>query len=360
MSSQGKIHSFFITALTSQGLRSLAQEALRGIDHLFVLQGRSGRTKTAILRRISKEVVGKGHDVELLCSSMDSVLLEGLIVPTLRMAIVDGPTCLVDRTRGQGLEIDLDVYCDRQKLQARRAEIESAEAEVTAHLDQATAHFKRAKQLHDQVEAHHVPGLDFAKADAKAEALMAEIFTGVGEGTGKPQVRSFFAVAWFPDTGSMVDFRLQATDDCSRRYILKGKPGTGKAVLARKIANAANERGYDTVLYNCNRDPNSLDGVVIPALSTAILDGTPAHTLEPQRPGDKIVDMLECANLEHVDQEAIQTLQSRKQRISTGTQKHLAAANEARRRLESLYAEVMDDAAIEQVVQVLTDRIKML
>lgn len=359
MSNQGKIRSFFITANTPQGFRSLAQEALSGVVHLFVLRGGSGRAKTMVIRQISEILVGQGYDVELLCSSKDSALLEGLIAPALRMAIVDGPACLVDKAQGQGLEIDLDAYCDQQGLEARRTEIESAEAEVTAHLAQTTACYKQVSQLHEQVEAYYVRGLDFARADAKAETLMAEIFAGMGERTGKPQVRSFFTVVSFPG-GSMADFRLQTTNDCHRRYILKGRPGTGKSTLTKKVAAAANERGYDTDLYVCGFDLNSLDGVMIPALSAAILDGTPTHTLEPQRAGDRIVDMLECVDLEQVDEEAIQALQSRKRSIFPECQKHLMAAGKARSRLESLYAEITDDVAVEQVAQDLADRIKML
>ncbi len=359
MSDQAKVYSSFVTSFTKQGFHSLAQEALWGIDHLFVLQGGSSRAKTTVVTRISENVAGKGYDVELLCSSRDGTLLEGFVTPALHMAIVDGPICQVDTTRGRGLEIDLDACCDQQKLQALRPEMESAKAEMEARLTQAADFFGQAKQIHNQVEAHYVGGLDFAKADARADKLMADIF-GSGKGTQSPQVRSLFAVAWLPDTGSMADFRMQATDGCRTRYILKGKPGTGKSVLSKKIAHAADERGYDTILYICNFDLNSLDGVVIPALSTALLDGTPTHTLEPQRPGDKIVDMLECVDLEQVDQEAVRALQSRQKRLTAESQRHLIAANQARGHLESLYAYIMDDVAIEQAVQGMTDRINML
>lgn len=360
MPGQGEVYQSFVTGFTPDGFHSLAQEALCDLAHLFVLQGVSSRIKTKVIRQFSEGILEKNGDIDLLCSPSDSQLLEGVIVPGLRLAVVDGPACQLNQARGQGVTLDLDVYCDRQKLQARQAEIALAQKEAAEHLDQAIVHFRQSKQIHRQIEALYVKGLNFAEADAKAEALMAEIFAAPSERQDEPLVRSFFAVAWLCDTQSMADFRLQATNGCQRRYILKGRPGTGKSFLAKKIARAANEMGYDTTLHVCSFDLNSLDGVVIPVLSVTMLDGTPTHTLEPQRAGDENVDMLECVDLNLVDEAAIEALQGPKQASAAQSQAHQVAANEARRRLEALYAEAMNGVAVERTVQALNERIGAL
>ncbi len=64
-------------------------------------------------------------------------------------------------------------------------------------------------------------------------------------------------------------------------YILKGGPGSGKSSLMKKIAAAAEEKGYEVERIFCSSDPDSLDGIVIPQLSRAVVDGTSPHVVEP-------------------------------------------------------------------------------
>lgn len=68
-------------------------------------------------------------------------------------------------------------------------------------------------------------------------------------------------------------------------YILKGGPGCGKSSLMRRIARHAQAAGYRVQYILCSGDPGSLDGLVIPELKTALVDGTAPHVIEPKYPG---------------------------------------------------------------------------
>lgn len=67
-------------------------------------------------------------------------------------------------------------------------------------------------------------------------------------------------------------------------WILKGGPGCGKSTFMRKIAHAAAEHGLDTELICCSGDPESLDGVYIPALKLGYADGTSPHVMDSVYP----------------------------------------------------------------------------
>ncbi len=64
-------------------------------------------------------------------------------------------------------------------------------------------------------------------------------------------------------------------------HILKGGPGTGKSSFLKRIRTEAAAQGLDTESILCSGDPDSLDGLLIPALSLAWADGTAPHVLEP-------------------------------------------------------------------------------
>ena len=78
--------------------------------------------------------------------------------------------------------------------------------------------------------------------------------------------------------------------------ILKGGPGCGKSSLMRRVGQAAEERGYQVEYIICSGDPDSLDGVVLPQLQTAIVDGTAPHVVEPKYPGvvERYLNLGEC------------------------------------------------------------------
>ena len=64
-------------------------------------------------------------------------------------------------------------------------------------------------------------------------------------------------------------------------HIVKGGPGTGKSAFMKRIGHAAEERGYDVQYVLCSGDPDSLDGVCVPARHLAWVDGTAPHVGEP-------------------------------------------------------------------------------
>jgi len=65
-------------------------------------------------------------------------------------------------------------------------------------------------------------------------------------------------------------------------HILKSGPGTGKSSFLRRIGKEGEARGLDVHYVLCSGDPDSLDGVYLPALKQAWVDGTAPHVIEPR------------------------------------------------------------------------------
>ena len=63
--------------------------------------------------------------------------------------------------------------------------------------------------------------------------------------------------------------------------VLKGGPGAGKSTMMKTIGAAMEEAGETVEYLHCSGDPDSLDGVHIPRIRTAIVDGTAPHGTAP-------------------------------------------------------------------------------
>ena len=104
--------------------------------------------------------------------------------------------------------------------------------------------------------------------------------------------KKYFAAANTADGFESYFQDIFAPEKLSRLYIIKGGPGTGKSTMMKLVADEAVKRGYRPELYYCSSDPDSLDGVLIPELSAAVIDGTAPHLTDPIYPGavDVILD----------------------------------------------------------------------
>ena len=78
---------------------------------------------------------------------------------------------------------------------------------------------------------------------------------------------------------SLID--LETAKDVS---VIKAPPGGGKSSFMKRIAARLSEAGAETEFIHCSSDPESLDGVVFPAIGAAIVDGTAPHVVEPRYP----------------------------------------------------------------------------
>ena len=66
--------------------------------------------------------------------------------------------------------------------------------------------------------------------------------------------------------------------------ILKGGPGVGKSTFMKQIGRAMEKTGTPVEYLWCSGDPDSLDGVLFPAIRCGFVDGTAPHALEPTYP----------------------------------------------------------------------------
>lgn len=94
------------------------------------------------------------------------------------------------------------------------------------------------------------------------------------------------AAAYFTGANTCFGFRsgydaFTREKDVKFIYIIKGGPGCGKSSFMKALASAMLDCGIDAEYLYCSGDPSSLDGVFFPSLSTAYLDGTAPHVLEP-------------------------------------------------------------------------------
>jgi hypothetical protein len=74
---------------------------------------------------------------------------------------------------------------------------------------------------------------------------------------------------------------LQSDPRIKRLLIIKGGSGCGKSTLMKTLGARAEAYGWAVERVLCSSDPDSLDGLVIPELGLALVDGTAPQVVEP-------------------------------------------------------------------------------
>ncbi len=152
-------------------------------------------------------------------------------------------------------------------------------------------------------------------------------------------------VSFFPEVFGKLD----------RLFIIKGGPGTGKSRMMREISEKARKAGYLTEEILCSSDPSSLDGVIIPALSFGILDGTSPHAYEPVLPGakDNIVDLGQFWNSKRLAEKRseIESLSKAKARLFSAVYGYLDAVKQCDDTVLSITQKAIDNEKLEKAVK---------
>ncbi len=139
-------------------------------------------------------------------------------------------------------------------------------------------------------------------------------------------------------------------------HIIKGGPGTGKSGFMKRIRAEAQARGLDTVSIPCSGDPDSLDGLLVPALGQAWVDGTAPHVREPKLFGTD-ADYVNLGNfcrlpLDERDRDRAMALNREYKARYDAAYQHLAAAA-ALEKAEELHDAEASQEEVRRVIQIL-------
>jgi len=350
----GRVINYYAGGNTALGFYSLYESSLKGLDRLFILKGGPGTGKSSLMKKIGQKWAAKSYDTEFLPSSSDNNSIDGVIIPKLKVGIVDGTAPHVVEPKAPGAVedyVNLGQAWNSWQLAQNKDEIISLTAKISKSFQTAYGFFAQALGIHDEWEHIYIASMDFSQADSLTEELI-EKFIGGKTLEKTADVKHRFLGAATPN--GAVDFIQNLTEDIPKRYFLKGRPGTGKSTLLKKIAAKAEASGFDVEIYHCGFDPNSLDMVALRELGIVIFDSTAPHEYFPDRASDEIIDMYTRVIPVGTDEKYAAQLLEITQRYSAAMEEatsYIARAKSLHDELENFYIAAMDFTKVEKLQQ---------
>ncbi len=345
--SKKMITNYFPGGNTAQGFYSFYEYLPYGAEKIYIIKGGPGTGKSTFMRKIGFEMVEEGYEIEFHWCSSDNDSLDGVVIPGLKTAFFDGTAPhMIDPVNPGAVEeiINLGEFWDSSHLRRHRQEIITLNNTIGEKFRETYQYLKIAKLIHDQWESFYITGMDFDKANLKTSELIKQIL-GNKPVHSSGSVRHLFGSAITPE--GPVNFFENITEDIEQRFIIKGRPGTGKSTMARRVAEAIRQRGFDLLYLHCSFDPDSIDGVIVPETGIALLDGTSPHIMEATRDGDQIIDMFTCVKQEVIKKREIENTEKEFKATMDKAFQHLKKAKLTHDQLEEFYVTAMDFDQVE-------------
>lgn len=351
---KGKILNYYGGGNTASGFVDFYSSILSKVTKVYELKGDGDRFNTKILKIIGNRYLAKGYDIEVIHSTVDIEALEGIIVPKENIAIVVDKGVHGVSLKSQGLvaeEIDLQGAFDLEKLSYKKGIIEKNTNKILEKFRESHNYFNKALKIHDEWEKIYIANMDFEKINILTEETIDKL---LGKAENKNTNNNLAIDRYFGGStpiGSH-DYVPNITEGV-KRYFIKGRPGTGKSTMLKKIAKKAEEKGYDVEIYHCGFDPNSLDMVIVRELNFAIFDSTSPHEYFPSKDSDEIIDVYEkcvvAGTDEKYENELNDIVKRYKEQVGYGV-KALEAAKLLKNEIDDIYEEAFDEVEGNKII----------
>ncbi|HOV79459.1 MAG TPA: PRK06851 family protein [Bacillota bacterium] len=299
MSKKGRLTKVFPGGNTAYGFYSFYDNIIEpDAARIFVIKGGPGVGKSTFMRRIGITMLEEGYDVEFHCCSSDNASLDGICIPEIGVAMLDGTAPHVVDPKNPGAVdeiIHLGDHWNERGLRGKKKEILAINKEVGRLFKHAYAFLAGAKLFLDEVESYYAESGAFnvGAFDRLVLELIHEIFEGKPRISENPRARRLFATAITPD--GPVSHLETVVGHLDRRYIVSGDDGTGKTTLVRRLMEAALSRGYSITAFHCALNPFQVDHLVIHDLSIAVVNNVEPHIYLPKE-SDTVIDTMTCVD----------------------------------------------------------------
>ncbi|QEK12397.1 ATPase [Crassaminicella thermophila] len=272
MSKKGEIKKVFPGGNTAKGFYSYYDNII-GTDakRLFVIKGGPGVGKSSFMKKIGYQMVEKGYDVEFHQCSSDNDSLDGVVIPALKIAIIDGTAPhVVDPKHPGAIDeiLNFGEFWNENGIRANRSEVVEITQKIGKLFKRAYKFFAAAKSIRDDMEVIYEEALDKGKFNQSVRELKKEILGKVTYSKQEGKVRHLFGSALTPK--GLVDYYATIVGKIKTIYYMEGSYVKGISNYIEQIVDEAIKKGLNVEVYHEALDEKNIETIIIPKLNIAI------------------------------------------------------------------------------------------
>ena len=266
------IRDFFPGGNTSVGFYSYYDYIIeKNANRIFIIKGGPGVGKSSLMKKIGNNIYNLGYDIEYHHCSSDNNSIDGLVIPKLKVAMIDGTAPHIVDPKNPGAVdeiINLGDYWDKEAMELNKEQILKVNNDVGKCFKRAYRYFKSAKPIIEDIIEKNSEAMDFGKINLMTNELISEIFMGRVLSDKKGKIRHLFGSAYTPN--GHIDYTNSILKKSTKVYKILGDYGTGRTILFQKIYNKAIEYGMDVEVFHTPLIPEKIESIYIKDLKIGL------------------------------------------------------------------------------------------
>lgn len=350
---KGKILNYFPGGNTASGFHSFYKYIINPKDaaRIICIKGGPGTGKSTLMKNIGSFFNEKGYDIEMHHCSSDNNSIDGIVIKSLKVALIDGTAPHVTDPIYPGAVdevLNLGDQWNEEGFISSREDIINLTMEIGGYFKSTYKYLAAANLMYEDIENQSILAMDEYRINMLQRELINKIITGT-----LPKIassRHLFATAFTPL--GIKTYIEDLVEDYGNVFALYGTPDSKKSDILTSIGAAATLNGFDVEYYHSPLVPDKLEHILIPELDTAIVTSNEINKCT--FPGTQIYmeNYLSRYNRDRtsVSRESFNMLIDKAFNL-------LGSAKKLHDQLETHYVPNMNHSELDEVYKILIDKI---
>lgn len=283
MNQEFNIRHFFPGGNTTLGFHSFFDHILHHeeANHFYSLKGGPGTGKSSLMKKVGEYYGKKGYDIEYHHCSSDPDSLDAVVIPKLKVALVDGtaPHIVDPKTPGAIDEIiNLGDNWDQNKLKERKDEILRVRTENSRLFQKAYGYLKSAGALYDICDKTALSAFNLEKATVDVNQLIDRILGSYPFKNTHGKRRDLFAFGITPQ--GIVNYRKDYVDNMTVKVVIKEDLYSSSQQIMDLLADQIKKRGFSLICLHSPLKVGKLLEIIVDEIGLVISVDHPYYSVE--------------------------------------------------------------------------------
>lgn len=172
----GRARRLFASALSPDGPVHHLHTIVDRLPRRYILKGEPGTGKSTLVRKVGDAAIERGLDVEFYHCPLDPSKVDHVAIPSLGVAVISSAwPHVIDASKELDRTVEMKAALDEAVVARYQEVISGARDRFHQALERATEFLRKAKLVHDRMQAYYVRSMDFASVDHLCEHLLARM-----------------------------------------------------------------------------------------------------------------------------------------------------------------------------------------
>ncbi len=360
MSHTSKVKHVFPGGNTTLGFYSFYDQIMsqEEANHIYCIKGGPGVGKSSFMKKIGKRMTDLDYDVEYHHCSSDPNSLDALVIPALKIALIDGtsPHIVDPKNPGAVDEIlNLGQFWDEEGMKSHKQEVIKTNKEIKRLFEKAYQYLKAAKEVYNTYELTERKSFNLNEYNLLKAKLISNLFDDISFKSKLGRERHLFGYALTPI--GILQYRDTLICNFDTRYLIKETVGASSEELMNEIIKTAIKKGLNVECYHSPIKVEKVEDILIPELNLSIsVDNQYNHN---DYEYNKEVDLSELINKD-IQDELNEEIEEDKELFETLLYKalnYINIAKDVHDKLEEFYIPNMNFAEVDQFMETIITKI---